>query len=97
MDGGAIHFSCSNFGNDSSKCSLNISETTFKDNFADHDGGAIKWNFYPPTLHNDILFTHNVAKVYGNNIAAVAQTLIQLNENSERILESNSNLIKEGV
>lgn len=91
-DGGALHFSCSDFGNDLSKCSLNISDTIFKDNFAVHDGGAIKWNFYAPTYYKGTIFVNNTAKVYGNNTASVAKTLIQINNNNERVLSDSSRL-----
>lgn len=52
QSGGAIYFSCSNYGLDFSKCSLQINSSTFVNNSADIEGGAIKWNFYEPKMFN---------------------------------------------
>jgi predicted outer membrane repeat protein len=48
--GGAIHFNCLNHGLNTSLCSLIINQTSFIENKADSQGGAIYWNYYEPQM-----------------------------------------------
>lgn len=74
--GGAIYFSCSkNFATNLDKCSLNIEGTRFINNLAQVEGGAIKWDFFEPTMINNE-YQGNSAGVYGDKIASVANKLI---------------------
>ncbi len=66
--GGALYLSCE----DSSKliCQYNISSTSFINNSAPENGGAIKYDFYAPNISDPSnIFTDNSAK-YGPDSAS---------------------------
>ena len=71
QSGGAVYFYCNNYGLNTTMCSLTISNASFINNSAGVEGGALKWNFYEPTM-SGLTFIGNTAGVYGNNIASVA-------------------------
>ena len=64
IEGGAIYYYC----NGLTKCTVSISNSSFLDNIATVDGGAIKYNFYRPEILNST-FRNNTAS-YGPNIAS---------------------------
>ena len=76
--GGALFFYCSDYGLDFSKCSLCIESSIFVNNTAQIQGGAIKWNFYEPSMYN-VTFANNTAMVYGQDIASVPKQLLEIN------------------
>ncbi|CAI2373152.1 unnamed protein product [Moneuplotes crassus] len=62
--GGAIGFECSS----RQKCRLDISGSNFSNNIGLQEGGAIYYNYQPPTMHQTI-FSNNSAS-YGPNLAS---------------------------
>ncbi|CAI2370626.1 unnamed protein product [Moneuplotes crassus] len=62
--GGAIAFECSS----RQKCKLDISGSNFSNNIGYEEGGAIYYNYQPPTMHQTI-FSNNSAS-YGPNLAS---------------------------
>ena len=78
--GAGIYFSCADFGNPLlGMCSLNIMETVFRNNLAGETGGGVKWDFYEPTFSN-VSFKNNRARIYGDDVAAVAKYLVKITE-----------------
>ena len=84
-------------------CALDISNSWFLNNFAGYEGGAIKWNYYEPTMNLDFNknFKNNSALVYGNNIASVAKFLnvtVQNNSTSKsvRLLQVSEVVVQSG-
>lgn len=71
FSGGGLYFYCNDFGTDLSKCSLTIANSKFINNIAKEQGGAVKWNFYEPTMIN-VDFEENVAFIYGDNNASIS-------------------------
>ena len=56
-----------------------IENTSFINNTAFIEGGAIKWNLYEPKLKN-VMLLQNVAGIYGNDVASVAKYLIPIDK-----------------
>ena len=71
--GGAIFFTCSDHKLNEWMCSMNVSHSNiFSGNAAGIEGGAIKWDFYEPSMQmSGITFRNNSAGTYGANIASV--------------------------
>jgi predicted outer membrane repeat protein len=63
-NGGAFFYSCENY-----LCRLDVSNSKFSGNYAENEGGAIKWTDLEPIFTNN-QFSSNSVKVYGNNIAS---------------------------
>ena len=80
--GGAILFYCQNFGPREELCSLDLKDSTFNNNSAGEQGGALRWNFYEPKMSN-LKFNRNKALLYGNDIAAVAKRLMRFSSKEE--------------
>ncbi|TNV88029.1 hypothetical protein FGO68_gene8850 [Halteria grandinella] len=108
LSGGALFYGCNSTLELAFPCSLNISDSQFTHNLAGQEGGAIKWNYYEPQLIN-VKFDSNLAKIYGNDIASVAQKLVQINSDqmdsiryvdidnqSKRILVNKINTVSSG-
>ncbi|TNV88194.1 hypothetical protein FGO68_gene1286 [Halteria grandinella] len=74
--GGALLYSCNQYPK---QCSLLLEDILFKNNSANIEGGAIKWNFFEPLMKN-ITFIENNAKIYGDNIASVARNLVKISQ-----------------
>jgi len=53
------------------------------------EGGAIKWDYYEPTITNSI-FANNTAKIYGKDIASVPKYLIQVSSKAIGIASFNT-------
>ena len=64
--GGAIVQHCQLLN---SNCNMSILETLFLKNSAEHEGGALLWNFKKPVLGN-VEFIGNRARQYGPSISA---------------------------
>lgn len=75
--GGAIDFSCSNYGEDTAKCNLTLDSVDFVSNSASIAGGAISWNVYEPLLKRSLL-SKNKAGLFGDSLAAVSHRLIRI-------------------
>lgn len=54
-----------------------IEKSLFEGNRAGIEGGAIKWNFYEPLLRGSD-FKNNSATYYGDEIASLAEALVQI-------------------
>ena len=54
-------------------CALSVSKSTFVNNYARDNGGAISWTYNKPTL-SDNTYTNNSA-TYGNDIASFAHAV----------------------
>mmetsp|Transcript_10414 Transcript_10414/g.10443 ORF Transcript_10414/g.10443 Transcript_10414/m.10443 type:complete len:215 (-) Transcript_10414:1955-2599(-) len=67
IEGGALFLSCEVSA--LRPCAYDISLSTFSNNSARDNGGAIKYDFYKPTLAPDNVFSDNSA-TYGPNIAS---------------------------
>ncbi|CDW85156.1 UNKNOWN [Stylonychia lemnae] len=76
--GGAVYFTCNS---DLLNCKLTISGVnTFKDNYAQIQGGAIYWDELEPIFQQEnINFINNSADQYGDDIASIAQNLKSIN------------------
>ena len=57
---------------------MDINDSTFTGNFAERDGGAIKWDMLEPIISEDTIFNSNSANYYGDNIASYANKLAKL-------------------
>jgi hypothetical protein len=76
-DGAAISFRCSS----SILCDLDVSNSTFTNNSAATQGGAIYYNFIRPQMSN-LIFTNNTAQ-YGQNIASYPLKIKLQNSDSD--------------
>ena len=64
----------------------NFTNNDFKGNFADHDGGGVKWIGHEPyNLLSKNSFFNNTA-MYGNEIASVPSNLKMIDSVNHRIL-----------
>ena len=73
--GGGLYYTCSLYF----RCEIAIlNENSFFTNFAEDAGGAIKWAVLEPTFDGTTVFKDNLAFLYGNDIASVAQQIILL-------------------
>lgn len=77
QQGGGMLFSCNMQLSELYPCELTLSNTSFIDNYADLEGGAIKWNYFEPILKN-VTFSNNTSGVYGDNIGSVARRLVRV-------------------
>ncbi|TNV88132.1 hypothetical protein FGO68_gene10719 [Halteria grandinella] len=75
--GGGIFFSCNASLSQTYPCTLYIQDSLFQSNFAEQEGGAIKWNYYEPIMSN-VIFKNNSAGVYGDELACVSKKLIRV-------------------
>jgi hypothetical protein len=76
--GGALYFACNREFLD---CEMDIEGTTFTNNFAFYEGGAVKWTMVEPSVSlTDRLFTSNYAGYYGDHIASYSQKIVKLSE-----------------
>lgn len=62
-----------------SQCKLFIENSTFSENFALNQGGAIKWDYYEPEMKN-VRFSNNSAGLMGPDISGVAKRVVQIEE-----------------
>ncbi|TNV88136.1 hypothetical protein FGO68_gene5030 [Halteria grandinella] len=69
--GGAIYYECT----EKLACVLRLNNVLFQGNRAFVEGGAIKWTHYEPLMSN-IRFRDNQARIYGNDIASIANELV---------------------
>eukprot|EP00347_Sterkiella_histriomuscorum_P008676 403344182 len=69
---GAINLNCQY--EHQSTCSYQIINSTFQNNKANKDGGAISYSFYEPEIDRLTTFTNNTA-LYGNNTGSYAAYL----------------------
>ncbi|TNV88024.1 hypothetical protein FGO68_gene15126 [Halteria grandinella] len=77
QQGGGMFFSCNIQLSELYPCELTLLNTSFIDNYADLEGGAIKWNYFEPILQN-VTFNNNTSGVYGDNIGSVARKLVRV-------------------
>ena len=91
INGGALYFYCNKYGLDLSKCSLNITNTSFSSNLAGSYGGALNWDINEPTMKN-VTMVKNQAGIYGDQIASVAKFLVQIpqSELNNTVLNSSA-------
>ena len=85
-NGGAIKISC----NYRTPCTNKIIRSTFVNNTAHEDGGAVKYDSYPPILENNT-FLNNTG-VYGENIASYPVKIMQIQGDSLRELTKLENI-----
>jgi hypothetical protein len=66
-------------------CYLSLEAVRFNQNTVENEGGAIKWNYFEPVFVRNVTFKDNYAKVYGNDIAAVAKFLTKMDSLGRRL------------
>jgi hypothetical protein len=59
---------------------LTVETTIFTSNLAGTKGGAVSWNKLEPQNISTNTFTSNIATVYGNNIGAVAESIVAISQ-----------------
>ncbi|TNV88085.1 hypothetical protein FGO68_gene10378 [Halteria grandinella] len=74
--GGAIFYSCTT----NYLCVMEITNCTFKHNYANIEGGAIKWTKSEPQFSDDVIFINNTAGIYGDDLASVARVLVRITD-----------------
>lgn len=62
--GGSLAIMCTSI-----QCFVNLLYNIFQSNFAQLEGGAIKWYYSPPNNISSNIFINNSAKLYGSDIA----------------------------
>jgi hypothetical protein len=82
-NGAAISFKCSS----TTLCGLYVSNSTFSNNAAETQGGAIYYNFIRPQMSN-LIFSNNTAQ-YGQNIASYPVKIKLQNSDSDTIELNN--------
>lgn len=76
--GGAIYYQCDSV---IQNCQLDIiDKSSFYNNHADFNGGAIDSEIILPKFTGDVTFFNNTAQIYGDNIAAFSQILSVISE-----------------
>ncbi|TNV88056.1 hypothetical protein FGO68_gene6920 [Halteria grandinella] len=95
--GGGLMFDCNKTGFINYDCKLKIVDSVFKQNTANIEGGAIKWNFNEALINRETIFLNNTASVYGDAIAGVAHQLVvidkeQLDERKYKMQNNRNNV-----
>jgi predicted outer membrane repeat protein len=83
--GGALFFECDE---NSLNCVVDITTASFMNNIAEIKGGAIHWDTIEPFFggltsssnFSSIKFSKNKAGRYGDNISAIPQNIVVINE-----------------
>jgi len=59
---------------------VKFKETSFIENIAEKQGGAIMWTMNQPEIGESNIFSKNKANVYGDDIASYSQRIGQISE-----------------
>jgi len=57
---------------------MEIYNSTFEQNKASKEGGAVKWNMIRPKIDSKSVFKENKADFYGNDIASYGTKVVKL-------------------